>query len=280
VLTPEPVDDPHDPRVADYRDLRDPELRRRRGLFVAEGRFAVERLLAGGRFRVRSLLTTPAVARDLTRAVDTGNGAGPPAFHVAPPVVLRAIVGFPFHRGCVALAERGRDPAPAALIEAGGPRRLLLLDDVVDPANVGAVFRNALAFGVDAVVLSEGCADPLYRKAIRASAAATLAMPFARLADWAAGLADIRGAGYRVIALTPEADATDVAEVERAPGDLDRVALVVGAEGRGLAPASRAAADVLVRIAMADGIDSLNVATASGIALHRLSRAAAPRPSA
>jgi tRNA G18 (ribose-2'-O)-methylase SpoU len=226
------------------------------------------------------VLATLSASRDLTAWLGPGWSSSGPALYVAAPAVLRALVGFPFHRGCLALAERGVAPPVAALIEPTGPRTLVLLDDLADPDNVGGVFRNALAFGVDAVLLSGGCADPLYRKAIRTSAAATLALPFARVADWPAALADVRRAGYRLIALTPEAGAVDVGALERPECRAERQAVLLGAEGRGLAPVSRAAADLKIGIRMAAGVDSLNVATASGIALHQLTRPAAPPRSA
>jgi tRNA G18 (ribose-2'-O)-methylase SpoU len=138
---------------------------------------------------------------------------------------------------------------------------------LADPDNVGGVFRNALAFGVDAVLLSPGTADPLYRKAIRVSAGATLCLPFARLSAWEAGLRRVQEGDYTLVALTPEPAAVDIATFARVPS---RLALAVGAEGHGLGATTRAAAQLLVRIPMAAGVDSLNVATATGIALHRL----------
>ena len=142
---------------------------------------------------------------------------------------------------------------------------------LADPDNVGAVFRNALAFGVDAVLLSAGTVDPLYRKAIRVSAGAALSLPFARVASWEDGLGRLRTAGYTLVALTPEARAVAIDTVVAAGPPLARLALAVGAEGGGLRLATRMAADLAVRIPMAPGVDSLNVATATGIALHRLS---------
>jgi tRNA G18 (ribose-2'-O)-methylase SpoU len=150
-----------------------------------------------------------------------------------------------------------------------GPRTLLALEGVADPDNVGAIFRNAAAFGVAGALLSSHCADPLYRKAIRVSMGATLTLPFARLADWPAGLAALRQAGYRLVALCPGAEAEDIVEVAARAPRRPRLALLLGAEGAGLSEATRAAADVEVRIPMAAGVDSLNVAAACGIALHR-----------
>ena len=154
-------------------------------------------------------------------------------------------------------------------MDPAGPRTLLALEGVTDPDNVGAIFRNAAAFGVAGVLLSSHCADPLYRKAIRVSMGATLSLPFAQVPDWAVTLAALRHAGYRLVALCPGADAEDIVEVAGRAPRRPRLALLLGAEGEGLSEATRAAADVEVRIPMAAGVDSLNVAAACGIALHR-----------
>ena len=260
------VEDPADPRIAGYRDARDGELRRREGLFLAEGRLLVRRLLEASRFPVESLLVTPPALDDL-RDLLADDDSTP--IHVASAETIRAIVGFKFHRGCLALGVRGEPLAPEALMDPVGPRTLLALEGVTDPDNVGAIFRNAAAFGVAGVLLSSHCADPLYRKAIRVSMGATLSVPFAQVPDWPAALAGLRHAGYRLVALCPRADAEDIVEVARAP-HRPRLALLLGAEGAGLSGTTRAAADVEVRIPMAAGIDSLNVAAACGIALHRL----------
>ena len=240
--------------------------RRQAGTFIAESRLVVRQLLAGGRFRVRSVLCTEAARATLGAELDAA-----PAVLVAPDALIKRVVGFAFHGGCLAAAERG---IPASLdmllaAHAGGPCCLVVLDRVSNPDNVGGVFRNALAFGADGVILGPGCTDPLFRKAIRAAMGASLALPFAHADDCAATLERLRVAGFTIVALTPRADAIDVAALgaETVPA---RFALVVGAEGPGLSAAVRGAADVALRIAMAPGVDSLNVATASGIALHRL----------
>jgi tRNA G18 (ribose-2'-O)-methylase SpoU len=263
----EMVEDPADPRVASFREARDGELRRREGLFLAEGRLLVRRLLETSRFPVQSLLVTPRALDDLHDLLVDDD---PTPVHVASAETIRAIVGFKFHRGCLALGVRGEPLAPEALIEPGGPRTLLALEGVVDPDNVGAVFRNAAAFGAAGVLCSSDCADPLYRKAIRVSMGATLSLPFARVSDWPAALAALRRAGYRLVALCPRADAEDIVEVAAGAPRRPRLALLLGAEGAGLSGTTRAAADVVVRIPMAAGVDSLNVAAACGIALHRL----------
>jgi tRNA G18 (ribose-2'-O)-methylase SpoU len=261
----EVIRDPADPRVAAFADLRDPLLRRRHGLFVAEGREVVRLLLATRRYRVRALLVAPAALAALGDALRDATPAV--TAYVAGPEVMRAITGFPFHRGCLALAERGPDLGAAALAAPPGPRTLVALDELADPDNVGAVFRNARAFAADGVLLSPGSADPLYRKAIRTSTGATLTLPFARAEDWAADLGALRALGYALLALTPDPAADDVSALGAPPA---RLALLVGSEGAGLGAASRQAAHRRVRIPMAAGVDSLNVATATGIALHAL----------
>ena len=259
------IDDPTDPRVADYRDIRDAELRRRAGLFVAESRAVVHRLLASRRFPTRSILVTQPALDGLRGALETCDAP----VYLTTHEIAREVVGFDFHRGCLALGERGPEPSAEALVGAAGSRLVVALEEVSNPDNVGAVFRNASVLGADAILLSSGCADPLYRKTIRVSMGAALVTPFAHLPDWANGLMQLRQAGYTIVALTPDPRAQDIARL--APmAALSRVALLVGAEHRGLGQESRAAADVAVRIAMAPGADSLNVATAAAIALHRL----------
>jgi tRNA G18 (ribose-2'-O)-methylase SpoU len=268
----ERIDDPADPRVADYRDLADPELRRRRGLFVAEGR-DIALLLLQSRFAAASVLATePALAHLRARLLSRPDVR----VFVAGAATVRAIAGYRFHRGCLALGERAGDPPAAALVDPPGPRLLVALEHVTNPDNVGGIFRNARAFGADAVVLSGRCADPLYRKAIRVSTGASLVVPFARLDDWGAGLARLRDAGYTLVALTPDSRAVDIARLGGTPALPARVALLLGAEDHGLSEDTRARADVCVRIPMAAGADSLNVATAAGIALHRLARHTGP----
>ena len=263
----ETVEDPADPRIALFRDARDGELRRREGLFLAEGRLLVRRLLETLRFPVQSLLVTPPALGDLRDLLADDDSL---PVHVASPETIRAIVGFKFHRGCLALGVRGEPVPPGALMEPAGPRTLLALEGVTDPDNVGAVFRNAAAFGAAGVLLSSHCADPLYRKAIRVSMGATLSLPFAQVPDWPATLVALRHAGYRLVALCPGAEAEDIVQVAGQVPRRPRLALLLGAEGAGLSGATRAAADIEVRIPMAAGVDSLNVAAACGIALHRL----------
>jgi tRNA G18 (ribose-2'-O)-methylase SpoU len=262
----ERLTDALDPRLADYRDLRDSD-HRRRGLFVVEGRLAVRQLLQNPSFATRSVLTTEAMLRGLRDLVEVPPG-GPPVL-LASHELIRQVVGFKFHRGCLAVGERGGPRAAGNLIAPSGPRLILLLESLVDPENVGAVFRNALAFGAHAVLLSPGCGDPLARKASRASSGGALRVPFAILEPWPEGLAQLRPAGYDVVALAPEG-AVELREVGRSRATGGRLALLLGNEGRGLSAGARALAELTVRIAMAPGVDSLNVATACGIALHYL----------
>jgi tRNA G18 (ribose-2'-O)-methylase SpoU len=229
----------------------------------------VRRLLSGRRFRACSVLVTPAALEGLRDALERAPADLPVL--LVPHGLVRGVVGYNFHRGCLAAGERGVEPPVSDLLEPRGRRLLLVLDGVTNPDNVGALFRNAMAFGADAVLLSPACADPLYRKAIRVSIGGSLSVPFARLADWPHGLRALHEARYTIVALTPQAGATDIAEFGLTRPVPPRLALVLGAEGAGLSPDARAAAHCEVRIAMTPGADSLNVATACGIALHRLS---------
>jgi len=264
------VTDLDDPRIEDYRDVSDGRLLEEKGLFVAEGRLVVRRLLDHGRYRVRSLMVTPTALAEIERA-GRSEGASVPVFVVSPDL-MRGLTGFNFHRGCLALAERPA-LAPAADLLAGlaASEAVVVLEDVTDADNVGSVFRNAAAFGAGAVLLSPGCCDPLYRKAIRTSMAAALGVPFARVAPWPAGLSALRAAGFAIVALTPAVAAQDLAAFARDPGRPGRLALLVGTEGAGLSAAAAALADARVRIPMTPGVDSLNLATATGIALYELS---------
>lgn len=258
-----PIASLDDERVAEYRLVTTPAALARAGLFVAEGRFVVARLLAGRRHHVRSLLVTPTAIAALHRE---GIETGAVPVWVAEPPVMNAIVGFDIHRGCLALAERPRalSFARSSLTHAA---RLLVLEGVNNPDNVGGLFRSAAAFGADGVVLGPGCGDPLYRKAIRTSMAATLQVPYAVADDWPGTLTAMRDAGVRVLALTPSQSATPLDDLGAAG---PRVALLLGAEGEGLSDAAVAAADESVRIPIAAAVDSLNVTVAGSIAMQRL----------
>ncbi|MGH7418767.1 MAG: TrmH family RNA methyltransferase, partial [Candidatus Rokuibacteriota bacterium] len=250
----ERVTDVEDRRLADYRDLRDTD-HRRRGLFVVEGRFAVRQLLRSPRFATRSVLTTEPMLEGLADLLAPAPG-GPPVL-LAPHALIRQVVGFQFHRGCVAMGERGAPISVATLIEAAGPRLILVLEALVDPENVGAVFRNALAFGADAVLLSPGCGDPLARKAIRVSSGGTLHVAFTLVDPWPEGLVQLSAAGYEIVALAPDG-VEDLAAIGHSRPVPPRLTLLLGNEGHGLSGSARAFACLTVRIAMAPGVDSLN----------------------
>jgi tRNA G18 (ribose-2'-O)-methylase SpoU len=250
------ISDPGDPRIADFIGLTDVELRRRteaeRGCFIVEGPLAIERLVES-HYEPRAFLFTPKLYERLgPRAEATGAPV-----YVAGEPVLAATVGFDLHRGAVASAQR---PAPLDALElAAGSHRLLIVEGVNDHENLGALFRNAAAFGVDGMLLDPTCADPLYRRCVRVSMGHVLHVPFA-----VAGVWPLRDLEHTVVALTPSASAQPIEQV-RLDGP---VALLVGAEGPGLSDAALAAADLRVRIPMASGVDSINVATAAAIALH------------
>ena len=254
-----------DARLDVYRLVRDPAALARAGLFVAEGRFVVQRLLANGRYRVHSLLLTPPAlaAFEADRAVAAHLGALRDRLYVVDQDAMDEAVGFNFHRGCLALAERP-DPRGLADLRDTVPRRVLVLEGVNNPDNVGGLFRSAAAFGVDAVVLGPACGDPLYRKAIRTSMAATLQVPAVVAEGWPSTLELLRGAGLRVLALTPHPDAVPL---ESLPREFGRLALVVGTEGSGLTAAALDACDERVRIRTTAAVDSLNVTVAASIAL-------------
>jgi tRNA G18 (ribose-2'-O)-methylase SpoU len=264
VVHPVPIDDPHDGRIADYVGLTDAGLRRRlegeRGVFIAEGDLVIRQLLESP-YPVRSVLLTPARYAHLEQAL--ARVAAP--VYVAAPSVLEAVAGFKLHRGAVAAAARLPSADPAALLR--GARVVAILEALNDHENIGALFRNAAALGVDAVLLSPTSADPLYRRSVRVSMGCVLRVPFATLRPWPEGLRAVAAAGFEIIALTPASDAESVTEL-RPPGR--PVAVLLGAEAAGLSPPALEAVRRRIRIPMRAGIDSLNVATAAAIAFHRL----------
>jgi tRNA G18 (ribose-2'-O)-methylase SpoU len=259
------VDDPADERIADYRALTDVELRTRweppHGLFIAEGDLVLRRALRAG-YRARSILV------DHKRVPQIADLAGVAPVFAAEPAVLRALTGFNVHRGVLASFHRRAVPDAADVLATA--RRLVILEGTVNHTNVGAVFRNAAALGMDAVLLSPTCADPLYRRSVRVSMGEVFAVPYARLGSWPEALADVRAAGFTVLALTPAAHAVPIQELTAA--QRERSALLLGAEGPGLTGAALAAADLAVAIPMRNGVDSLNVAAASAVAFWELSR--------
>lgn len=263
---PEFLDDPADPRLSDYRDLTD-VVRRRSiepggGFFIAEGAWVVQRALAAG-FPLRSVLVEP---RWLPTLVD----ALPPdaAVYTAEQPLLEAVTGYHVHRG--ALASFGRVPVPSISSLAASAHRLVVLENVNNPTNVGAIFRAAAGLGMDGVILDPLSADPLYRRAVRVSMGAVLQLPYARAASWPAEVAALRSSGFRLLALTPLPSAVDLRSLSFAPEE--RVALLLGAEGPGLSHAALEAGDLSVRIPMHHGVDSLNVAAAAAVACYALGR--------
>ena len=262
------VDTLDDPRIADFRHIPDPVRLRERGTFVAEGRLAVRRLIADARFQVRALLVTPTALESLKDAHGL-DGEAPPVY-VASRALIKEIGGYDFHQGCLGLAERPQPEKLTALLRRLDRRRPIVVLELVGNAdNVGGIFRNAAAFGAAAVLLSPGCCDPLYRKAVRTSIAASLQIPFAVLDDWPGGLDGVRRQGYNLVALTPDAEATSL-ERYRFFESGRGAALMLGNEGDGLSPDALAAADATVRISLEPTVDSLNVATTAAIVLHHI----------
>jgi tRNA G18 (ribose-2'-O)-methylase SpoU len=260
-----PVGDAGDPCLADYVRLTDVHLRRSleapRGLFVAEGEKVIRRAIGAG-YPVRSLLVT----RDKLASHTDLAGSCPCPVYLVEPEVAEQLTGYRVHRGV--LASMQRLPLPPVAAVTAGARRIVVLEDIVDHTNVGAIFRCVAALGFDAVVLAPRCADPLYRRSVRVSMGAVFAVPYARMADWREGLGELRSAGFRLLALTPAPDAVPIGDVPAGPDG--RIALLLGTEGDGLSARWRDQADVPVRIPMRRGVDSLNVASAAAIACYLL----------
>lgn len=262
------ITDPGDERVADYLRLTDMALRTRlepaNGLYLAESEKVIRRALAAGH-RPRSYLMAPRWLTDLADLVERAEADGVPVY-VGEPDVIRVLTGFHLHRGALASMHRPELPALDGLL--ADARRVVVLEDIVDHTNVGAVFRSVAAIGADAVLVTPRCADPLYRRSIRVSMGTVFQVPWTRIDPWPGGIDTLRAAGLVVaaLALTPEAVALD----ELAADPPQRLAIVLGAEGDGLARHTIGAADLAVRIPMAGGVDSLNVAAAGAVALWAL----------
>lgn len=250
-----------DPRVGEYAHVGDPAWLEANGLFVAEGRLVVRRLIADARFVVRSILASPAALASL----DDLRAAITAPVYVCDQATLDGVTGINFHRGCLALARRGDALPLDALLDA---RVLVAMEAVGNPDNVGGIFRNALAFGAG-VLLDPTSGDPFYRKAIRTSMGASLRVRFARAERWPDDLRRLCEAGFTIVALTTARDARDIHDVAR---DLEgsRLVLLLGHEGEGLTKVAVAASDVRCRIPIDPASDSLNVAVAAGIALAML----------
>jgi tRNA G18 (ribose-2'-O)-methylase SpoU len=267
------IDDGRDARLADYAGVREPARLRERGLLIAEGRFVVRRLLDSSRIRWRSLLLNDAALKGLGDILESAGTSLD--VYVAPPEVITAATGFNMHHGCLALAERPAELSMEGVLSTS--RFVAVLERVVDADNVGSVFRSAEAFGVDAVLLSPGCCDPFYRKAIRTSSGATLVVPCAAAAPWPDALDHLRAGGCVIAAMTPDDEAVDIGEFVERPAARGRIAVLLGTEGHGLTAEALARADIRLRIPMSGALDSLNIATAAGIALHRLHEVRQPR---
>jgi tRNA G18 (ribose-2'-O)-methylase SpoU len=258
--------DPADARLDDFRNIPDAELIRRRGVFVAEGRLVVQRLLRESRLRTRALMLTAAAHAAMADVLATLHDT---PVYVVPQTVMDEVAGFPVHRGCVALGEHPRATPWRAVIR--DARLVLVLERVADPDNIGAMFRSAAALGTDAVLLDPVTTDPLYRKAIRTSMGATLLMPFARMEPWPAGLEELSALGFATVALTPAPTADPIHEVATRIGSRP-IALVLGHEGDGLTAHALEGCDYFARIPIGRRVDSLNVATAAAIALYACRR--------
>ncbi len=257
------IDDPADPRLADYRDLTDVALRRvlepEGGLYIAESAKVIARAVAAGH-RPRSLLVQEKWLADVESV------AAEAPVYVVSDAVAEQLTGYAVHRG--ALAAMHRPSLPSVVDVVAGARTVLILEDIVDHTNVGAAFRGAAGLGADAVLVSPRCADPLYRRSVRVSMGTVFQVPWTRLPPWPEAGDVLRGAGLHLAALALADDAVPLDDFAAARPE--RVALMMGAEGDGLSRRALAAADTVVTIPMAGGVDSLNVAAAGAVALWAL----------
>ena len=260
------IEDPGDPRLADYRDLRDVQLRQsleaEHGLFLAEGEKVVRRAAEAG-YPVRSFLMAP---RWLEGLADVLESTDAPCFVVSE-ALAEQVTGFHVHRG--ALASLARTPLPSVDEVLADARTVLVCEDIVDHTNVGAIFRSAAALGVDAVLLAPRCADPLYRRSVKVAMGAVFALPWSRVPDWYDAMPALENRGFPTVALTlaPDAD-----PIEEAVSGLDRLALIVGSEGHGLSERWKRSSTRRAVIPMRPGIDSLNVAAATAVACYVAAR--------
>lgn len=274
-----------DERLADYTHLTDVALRRRleteRGLYMAESTKVITRAVAAGH-APRSFLMAPRHWEQMRPVIAAAAGCGGrddggevPVF-IAPEELLESLTGFHLHRGALAAMHR---PALTGVTEllagargGAGARRIAILEDLVDHTNVGAVFRSAAALGIDAVLVTPHCADPLYRRSVRVSMGTVFQVPWTRIDRWPA-LDELHSGGWTVAALALSDDSISLDEFAVSPACTDpegKVAVVLGTEGDGLSRRTIAAADAVVRIPMAGGVDSLNVAAAAAVAFWAL----------
>jgi tRNA G18 (ribose-2'-O)-methylase SpoU len=270
------VEDPDDPRLSDYTGLTDVELRRKRepaeGLFIAEGEKVIRRAKEAG-YEMRSMLLSAKwidVMRDVIDEL-------PAPVYAVSPELAEQVTGYHVHRG--ALASMQRKPLPAADellanigamspsgLQKGAGQRVAIIEDIVDHANLGAAFRNAAALGVDAVFLTPRCADPLYRRSVKVSMGAVFHVPWTRLTSWPKDVEIFREHGFVTAALCLDEKSITIDEL--AARRYEKLVLMLGTEGDGLSVDALRAADEWVRIPMAAGVDSLNVAAASAVAFY------------
>ncbi|MBV8929821.1 MAG: RNA methyltransferase [Mycobacteriaceae bacterium] len=265
------VTDPGDARLDDFRDLnsidRRPDLPTGKALVIAEGVLVVQRMLVS-RFRPFALLGTDRRLAELREALAVAYDV---PYYRASADVMAEVVGFHLNRGVLAAARRPTEPTVEQVLQ--GARTVVVLEGVNDHENLGSIFRNGAGLGVDAVVFGAGCADPLYRRAVRVSMGHALLVPYARADAWPADLNSLGEKGFRLMAMTPDPSALPLAEAMAEVGD-DRLAVLIGAEGPGLTPAALRLSDMRVRIPMSRGTDSLNVATAAALAFYERARLA------
>lgn len=274
------ITDPADERIADYTRLTDVALRSKhepaKGIYIAESSQVIRRALAAGH-RPRSFLMAPKWLEDMAPVMEPlgvddapgGTGASVPVY-VAEADVLREITGFHLHRGALAAMHRPPLPTVRDLVEGArggaGARRVAILEDIVDHTNVGAIFRSAAALGVDAVLVTPRCSDPLYRRSVRVSMGTVFQVPWTRIEPWPTGVEALRDAGFTVAALALSDDSITLDQfVDRGH---ERMAFVFGTEGHGLAPETMGLVDAVVKIPMAGGVDSLNVAASSAVVFY------------
>lgn len=259
------ITDPADERIADYRALTDVELRTRweppHGLFIADGELVIRRALAAG-YEPRSFLV------ETKRVGQLSDLSGAAVIYAGDPEVLQEITGFHVHRGV--LASFRRKPVPTAADVLRDAKRVVVLEDINNHTNIGAIFRGVAALGMDGVLLSPTCADPLYRRSVRVSMGEVFAIPYATVEPWPKALESVRSAGFALLAMTPDATALPIQKLTAQ--QRSRAALIMGAEGPGLSAQALNASDVRVRIPMRRGVDSLNVAAATAVACWELSR--------
>ncbi len=262
------IEDPADSRVAEYLHLTDVALRRRvepeRGLYIAESEKVIRRALSAGH-RPLSFLMAERWLVDLADLVADAETAGVPVYVGAHPMI-EELTGFHLHRGALAAIQRPELASPATVL--AGARRVFILEDIVDHTNVGALFRSAAALGVDAVLVTPRCADPLYRRSVRVSMGTVFQVPWTRIDPWPAGVTDLQDLGFTVATLALADDAASLDDLATEPPE--RLALVLGTEGDGLARSTLALSDLTVTIPMTGGVDSLNVAAAGAVAAWAL----------